>query len=325
MVAVSTETIILTGILKRGIIRRWYVDKSYVFRLRWWLGKEKMVFRYCPDCEKSTGHKRALGFGTFFMVIITGGLWLLTIPFYPSRCIVCGSQKIALIKSPKPFPNNIINKKAETHRKNISAKYVKCPFCDKLIHRIAVRCRHCGREIAQNLKRITPLKENENKAVDGHKKSRQSKQNNTYLKVFYALIFIAMPFLFTYAFLELKYPSKNEQLIEPIYTTKEKLSANLAKRILKEQSIKSAETQNKLRFFLKISNPRKIDKAHRLLTERLKEINMKVINKVVKSNTLNNFDEQEVLEPLRYERSKLRKQLLMLKEAEQIGKKTLYR
>jgi hypothetical protein len=31
-----------------------------------------------------------LGWGTFFMVILTAGFWLLTIPFYPKRCTTCG-------------------------------------------------------------------------------------------------------------------------------------------------------------------------------------------------------------------------------------------
>jgi hypothetical protein len=44
----------------------------------------------CPNCGKQSGFKRALGFGTFFMVLITFGLWLLMIPFYPVRCINCG-------------------------------------------------------------------------------------------------------------------------------------------------------------------------------------------------------------------------------------------
>ena len=44
----------------------------------------------CPNCGKLTGFKRDLGFGTFFMVVITGGLWLLAIPFYPLRCVRCG-------------------------------------------------------------------------------------------------------------------------------------------------------------------------------------------------------------------------------------------
>jgi hypothetical protein len=44
----------------------------------------------CPNCQKRTGFKRAVGVGTFLMVILTCGLWLFVIPFYPARCITCG-------------------------------------------------------------------------------------------------------------------------------------------------------------------------------------------------------------------------------------------
>ncbi|MGD0231533.1 MAG: hypothetical protein ABSC19_14450 [Syntrophorhabdales bacterium] len=47
---------------------------------------------HCQNCGKRTGHKRALGFGTFFMVIITCGFWILAIPWYPKRCSVCGER-----------------------------------------------------------------------------------------------------------------------------------------------------------------------------------------------------------------------------------------
>ena len=47
----------------------------------------------CQNCGKRTGHKRTLGFGTFFAVVITFGLWILAIPFYPKRCIICGELK----------------------------------------------------------------------------------------------------------------------------------------------------------------------------------------------------------------------------------------
>jgi hypothetical protein len=50
-----------------------------------------MKMAQCDNCGKLTGHQRKLGWGTFFAVILTGGLWLLLIPFYPSRCIICGS------------------------------------------------------------------------------------------------------------------------------------------------------------------------------------------------------------------------------------------
>jgi hypothetical protein len=52
-----------------------------------------MQMLQCPNCGKLTGFKRNLGFGTFFMVVITAGLWLLAIPFYPVRCINCGLQR----------------------------------------------------------------------------------------------------------------------------------------------------------------------------------------------------------------------------------------
>ena len=52
-----------------------------------------MQMLQCPNCGKLTGFKRNLGFGTFFMVVITGGLWLLAIPFYLVRCINCGLQR----------------------------------------------------------------------------------------------------------------------------------------------------------------------------------------------------------------------------------------
>jgi hypothetical protein len=49
-----------------------------------------MWVTYCKNCGRETGHKRALGWGTFFAVILTFGLWFLIIPFYPLRCIICG-------------------------------------------------------------------------------------------------------------------------------------------------------------------------------------------------------------------------------------------
>jgi hypothetical protein len=39
------------------------------------------------------GFKRALGFGTLFAILLTAGFWILTIPFYPKRCMACGLTK----------------------------------------------------------------------------------------------------------------------------------------------------------------------------------------------------------------------------------------
>jgi hypothetical protein len=52
-----------------------------------------MQMIHCPNCQKLTGYKRQIGFGTFFAVLLTAGLWLLAIPFYPKRCITCGLTK----------------------------------------------------------------------------------------------------------------------------------------------------------------------------------------------------------------------------------------
>ncbi len=48
---------------------------------------------HCPSCGRNTGFKRSLGFGTFFAVILTFGLWLFIIPLYPARCVVCGTTR----------------------------------------------------------------------------------------------------------------------------------------------------------------------------------------------------------------------------------------
>ena len=49
-----------------------------------------MQINSCPNCGKLTGFKRSLGVGTLVMVLLTCGFWLLTIPFYPVRCMSCG-------------------------------------------------------------------------------------------------------------------------------------------------------------------------------------------------------------------------------------------
>jgi len=52
-----------------------------------------MEMIFCPNCNKLTGYKRVIGFGTFFAVLLTAGFWLLALPFYPKRCITCGLGK----------------------------------------------------------------------------------------------------------------------------------------------------------------------------------------------------------------------------------------
>ncbi len=45
----------------------------------------------CETCKTPRPFKRALGWGTFFAVLLTGGFWLLLVPFYRLRCATCGA------------------------------------------------------------------------------------------------------------------------------------------------------------------------------------------------------------------------------------------
>ena len=51
---------------------------------------EKMYADYCPGCMRGTGHKRRFGVGTIVMLVITMGWWIMAMPFYPRRCVICG-------------------------------------------------------------------------------------------------------------------------------------------------------------------------------------------------------------------------------------------
>ncbi len=48
-----------------------------------------MATKYCVNCDRVVEAKRQIGVGTFLLVIITSGLWLLVIPFYSKRCPMC--------------------------------------------------------------------------------------------------------------------------------------------------------------------------------------------------------------------------------------------
>jgi len=49
-----------------------------------------VISAYCPSCQRITGHRRALGWATFFLVVVTGGLWLAALWCYKPRCVICG-------------------------------------------------------------------------------------------------------------------------------------------------------------------------------------------------------------------------------------------
>jgi hypothetical protein len=51
-----------------------------------------MIQEYCQNCGRVTGHKRAVGMGTFLGACMTLGTSLMATPFYPKRCVVCGCK-----------------------------------------------------------------------------------------------------------------------------------------------------------------------------------------------------------------------------------------
>jgi len=53
-----------------------------------------MAQKYCNLCQRDVEAKRQIGIGTLILTVITGGAWILLIPFYSIRCCICKSKNL---------------------------------------------------------------------------------------------------------------------------------------------------------------------------------------------------------------------------------------
>lgn len=54
-----------------------------------------MATMYCALCGRPVEAKRQIGAGTIILAVVTGGLWLVAIPFYQKRCSICRSAAVS--------------------------------------------------------------------------------------------------------------------------------------------------------------------------------------------------------------------------------------
>jgi hypothetical protein len=54
-----------------------------------------MATMYCALCRRPVEARRDIGVGTVALAVVTAGLSLLAIPFYPKRCSICKSTALS--------------------------------------------------------------------------------------------------------------------------------------------------------------------------------------------------------------------------------------
>lgn len=58
-------------------------------------GFNGMATKYCALCNRPVEARRHIGLGTVILAFVTGGLWLVAIPFYAKRCSICKSAAVS--------------------------------------------------------------------------------------------------------------------------------------------------------------------------------------------------------------------------------------
>jgi hypothetical protein len=122
-----------------------------------------MQMLFCPSCKRTTGFKRAYGFGTIIMVFATLGLWaLVALPFYPVRCTVCGMPR----RKALPFGGPSEERSFENIHSSVVAPTsspaaistvatARCVICNAQLLPEGKFCEQCGADLTVN--RTVPL------------------------------------------------------------------------------------------------------------------------------------------------------------------------
>ena len=55
-----------------------------------------MATMYCALCARPVEAKRHIGGGTVILAVLTAGIALLAVPFYPKRCSICRSAAVSV-------------------------------------------------------------------------------------------------------------------------------------------------------------------------------------------------------------------------------------